>query len=339
MANEVREEDEMTRRIVRFAIVMLASVGLVGAPAAWADGLPTPGVVTPSGGVPGPGGTHYVTASERGATVVRELRGEHTVRTQSIAGRFTVPAVALDGSPTGLSADGGTLILIRPRSSFPQAQTHLMILDAHQLSVRRQLTLHGDFSFDAISPDGSTLYFIEYTSAHDPTRYAVRAYDVQAGRLLPEPIVDPDEHAGEMRGYPMTRTTSADGRWAYTLYDGGGKEPFVHALDTVRGRAVCIDLDELMKGSNLGRVAMTLGSDGNELTLASPKGTAAVIDTQTLEARDPSVPPPASADGGADGGGFPWMLVVVAMGVGLAGAGAIVVIRHRRESGMAAPDA
>jgi hypothetical protein len=33
-----------------------------------------------------------------------------------------------------------------------------------------------------------------------------------------------------MRGSPITRTTSADGRWAYTLYDGAGR-------DTVRSRA------------------------------------------------------------------------------------------------------
>ncbi len=44
-----------------------------------------------------------------------------------------------------------------------------------------------------------------------------------------------------MQGLPMTRATSADGRLAYTLYSA--EEPFIHALDTVRGSAaVCIDL-------------------------------------------------------------------------------------------------
>ena len=45
-----------------------------------------------------------------------------------------------------------------------------------------------------------------------------------------------------MDGYPLTRVTSADGRWVYTLYQNGGVGgyPFVHALDTVRGVAHCI---------------------------------------------------------------------------------------------------
>ena len=46
-----------------------------------------------------------------------------------------------------------------------------------------------------------------------------------------------------MRGQPLTRATSPDGRWAYTLYDGAGKEPFIHALDTSTRSARCIDLD------------------------------------------------------------------------------------------------
>jgi hypothetical protein len=45
-----------------------------------------------------------------------------------------------------------------------------------------------------------------------------------------------------MAGYAVTPTTSADGRWVYTLYQKPSGEPFVHALDTVRGVAYCIDL-------------------------------------------------------------------------------------------------
>jgi hypothetical protein len=52
-----------------------------------------------------------------------------------------------------------------------------------------------------------------------------------------------------MRGNPLTRTTSPGGRWAYTLYDGAGGTPFVHALDTSRRTAHCIDLPAL-RGSN-----------------------------------------------------------------------------------------
>ncbi len=43
----------------------------------------------------------------------------------------------------------------------------------------------------------------------------------------------------------MTRATSPDGGWEYTLYDGGGAHPFIHALDVVEGATVCIDLEML----------------------------------------------------------------------------------------------
>jgi hypothetical protein len=61
------------------------------------------------------------------------------------------------------------------------------------------LRLQGDFSFDAISPIGDRIYLIEYLSPKDPTKYAVRAYDVQAGRLLHSPVVDPTRPTSRCR--------------------------------------------------------------------------------------------------------------------------------------------
>ena len=143
-----------------------------------------------------------------------------------------MPVVALDGSAAGLSADGSTLVLIKPRVAFPRARTTFVVVAATELRVRERVTLKGDFSYDALSPDGRSLYLIEYTSRTDPTRYRVRLYDVPSEQLLPEPVVDPREPDERMRGYPITRATSPDGRWEYTLYDGAGHAPFVHALDT-----------------------------------------------------------------------------------------------------------
>ena len=45
-----------------------------------------------------------------------------------------------------------------------------------------------------------------------------------------------------MGGQPATRATTPDGRWAYTLYARAKGKPFVHALDTARRQAFCIDL-------------------------------------------------------------------------------------------------
>jgi hypothetical protein len=316
----------MTRWILGAVLGTVAVAALIGAPSAHADGLPVPGVNGPNSGITGPDGTSYTTKRAGYGTIVREVRGDSTLESTTVRGRFTVPLVALDGSPAGLSADGSTLSLIRPRVSFPQDETSLLVLDARDLSVVRRLTLDGDFSFDAISPDGNRIYLIQYLSPRDPTRYAVRAYDVEAQRLLPKPIVDPDEPPGEMRGYPMTRETSPDGRWAYTLYDGGGDKPFVHALDTEEGRAVCVDLDGLVSQQEVRRMTLRLEGGGGELALVTPTGTAAVIDTETLEARAPSVPAPASSGDG--GGGLVWIVVAGAV-IGVIGGAAIGLSRRR----------
>ena len=120
-------------------------------------------------------------------------------------------------------------------------------LDTRRLKVLDTVTLDGTFTFDALSPDGRQMYLIEYTSPRDLTQYSVRAYDLERERLLPEPIIDPNESGEEMAGFPQTRATSPDGRWAYTLYESAERDhpPFIHALDTKRGTAVCIDLDPL----------------------------------------------------------------------------------------------
>jgi len=129
-----------------------------------------------------------------------------------------------------------------------QPETKLAVLDAHNLDPEDQVELNGSFGIDAISPDGSRIYLIEYLSPRDFTEYRVRAYDLDRGRLLPNPIIDPKESGEEMYGMPLTRATSPDGRWAYTLYTGP-KENFIHALDTKRATAVCIDLDDVHEGS------------------------------------------------------------------------------------------
>ncbi len=45
-----------------------------------------------------------------------------------------------------------------------------------------------------------------------------------------------------MGGVPVARASSPDGRWAYTLYARRGDHPFVHALDTAKREAFCVDL-------------------------------------------------------------------------------------------------
>jgi hypothetical protein len=272
---------------VRLARILAAAgtIATIVAPAARADGLPVLGIDVGSSGVTVPGaGVRYVTLPAGRSTIVAAVQrdGGRIVRSFSWPGTFTIPAVAYDGSAGGLSADRRTLVLIEPRVRFPRAQTRLLVVDARSLRQARLVQLRGDFSFDAVSPDGSRIYLIQYTSATDPTRYLVRSYDARDRRLEPRPIVDPRDRTEKMRGNPISRATSFDGRFAYTLYDGGGSHPFIHALDTARGTARCIDVDLLPAQTPLWDLRLRMSSDGSSVTVVRGARSLLALDTHTL---------------------------------------------------------
>jgi hypothetical protein len=231
--------------MVLIALTALALLAALPATAV-ADGLPAVGI--DASPLSAPGGELEYTTERAGADtrLIESARYGGPLRARRLAGSFSIPAVAYDGSPGGVSADGRTLVLISPRTRYPRKRTTFAVVDARRLSVRSRIALRGDFSFDALSPDGRTMYLIEY-SPRDLADYSVRAYDIGARRLYARPVVDPSEPEEPMTGAPVTRATSPDGRWAYTLYSSE-PHPFVHALDTERRTAVCIDLDRLRGG-------------------------------------------------------------------------------------------
>ena len=244
----------MTARLGSLILGAGLGAALVSAPAAHAAGAPLPSSFSGRAGAVAPGGTERLATHRAGrdTVLVATRRGSRLVlRSRRIPGRWSVPPATLDGRTTGLSADGRTLALARPTKAFPPTRTHLAVLDASQLAVRRRITLPGFFTVDAISPDGGTLYLVQY--GHDILDYRVRALDTRTGRLAARDVVDPRQPGEQMGGVPMTRAVSRDGRWAYTLY-GGGSETFIHALDTVGRTAACIDLDMLQPQSDLGAV-------------------------------------------------------------------------------------
>lgn len=294
------------------------------APAAGADGLPVVDVDVGPSGVANPGGAHrYVALPSRRSTVVARIeRGSGKVRGfRTIGGRFTIPAVAYDGSPGGLSADGTRLALLAPRNGFPRRTTTFALLETADLQEWSRFTLRGDFSFDAMSPDGRRLYLIQYTSPHDPLRYRVRALDSQTGRLDPKPVADPREPGEAMNGNPLTRATSPDGRWAYTLYDGT-EHPFVHALDTAGRSARCIDLDWLHGRKDLWELRFAVSRDGRELEVRSGRDTVATVDTRTW----------AATAGARPDGWSPWVFVLGGAALLVAGAAAYRSARRRASS-------
>jgi hypothetical protein len=288
----------MRGSILLVPVLVVALVAAVAPVAAHADGLPVLGVDVGSTGVAsGSEGVRYVTIPVGVRTIVARVaqRGGEVLAWRSLRGSFTIPAVAYDGSAAGLSADGRTLVLIEPRRSFPRAATKLLVLGSDGLKPGRVVKLRGDFSFDALSPDGSWLYLIHYVSPNDPTRYLVQAYDVRRGRLVAKPIIDPQQPGEKMRGNPLSRTISSDGRWAYTLYDGAGSTPFVHALDTVARTAHCIDLDGIVAGTDLSQLRLGIDRNDKTLVVRNSRSPMFVIDLRTLQVARATGADPASA--------------------------------------------
>jgi hypothetical protein len=321
----------MARRILGL-LAGAAIVAGTAASTASADGLPVLGVDVGSKGVTVPGATaRYVTlwAGSKSTIVARVRRnGGRIDRSRVLQGEFTIPAVAYDSSASGLSADGGVLVLIQPRLSFPRARTSFALLDARRLRLLQVLRLQGDFSFDAISPSGKRIYLIQYLSPRDATKYAVRAYDVQAGRLLRDPVVDPREADEQMRGRPVSRAMSPDGRWAYTLYDG--KTPFVHALDTSRATARCIDLDALKGDQYLSALRLDVPGDGKRLVVRDALAPKLVVNTRTFAVSEPpeATPTPAARQGTSST--WPWAAGATAIALALAAGGLALATRRRR---------
>jgi hypothetical protein len=267
----------------------------------------------------GPGGTVRFGALATGdstAVTKAQIRGGRVVRARVLHGRWGVPVVANDGTSGGLSADGSALVLVRAASSYPARRTTLAVLGTGRFEVRRTIELKGKWNFDALSPDASTLYLVQTTDPQS-SRYAVRAYDMRAHRLLPDPVVDASEPDEPMRGFPVTRKTGPGGRWEYTLY-AGGSHPFIHALDTVRRESLCLDLPD--------RLARRIWS----ARLAIRGGTVQVLHGDRVVASASRRPHQASA-----GGGPPWAAALL----GLTGLLVAVAIRRAsRRSGRAGYD-
>ena len=226
---------EETVRRLRIAAVLLV-LGSAGAIAAAADG---------KGGSPGYAGTsglargafRYVAVPSGGRTLLQVIRrrGGEVVRFRSLPGVWGIPLAANDGSSDALSRDGSTLVLATGGRGFSK----FVALGTDTFTSRQTVKLDAAFSYDALSPDGQTLFLIQHAS---PDRYYVRAYDFAQRRLLPQIIFDRREESKLMSGLPMTRVAGKGGRWVYTLYVRQRGATFVHALDTVARRAVCVDL-------------------------------------------------------------------------------------------------
>jgi hypothetical protein len=253
--------------MIRLATALFA-LAAVAAGMASADGQPRQSITTNS--LFASGGRMYTTAVHARRTTVSLWHGTDKARRTVLDGALGFPVPTFDGTGEGLSHDGRTLVLA--------SRARFVVFDARSLSVRRDVRLRGQFSYDAVSPTGRTLFLIQYLPGR-VTHYYVRAYDVAQGRLLPQIVFDAREKGeGPMSGQPVTRATGPSGRWIYTLYARPSGALFVHALDSVDRRAYCVDLPK--RGGNVWHTKLQL-KPGRLAVVAGTKRLA-VIDTKTL---------------------------------------------------------
>jgi hypothetical protein len=301
----MNDREQLTRWLPRIVLLALAfTLASVQAPAAKEIGATgaARGIVETEDERDG-SSYRYVTVNPRtkpALTIVEriDISDGAIDRWWYLRGNYVIPAVAFDGSGGGLSANGNVLALINFSRAYPPPRTKLAILDTDvylrhprrpgQRRPRhaiRRLSLPGYFAFQAISPNGSKLYLRHYRthdrgSTHDRRSddFDLRAMDIGSGRLAPPPLkVSNGERP--LAGLPVSAATSPDGHWAYALYDGDMRLPFLLALDTVSGRLIRVDLPGLERLADPYLLKLRVDEAGRRLVvLARSPRTGRVLD-------------------------------------------------------------
>jgi hypothetical protein len=269
-------------RLIAFALVPFA---LVAGNAIAAKGGPTPGVVTGwDGAVDVATAVRYVALPAAETTAVAAVRTSdgRVLRYTTIRGAYGIPLVAFDGTTEGISRDGKTLVLAYV--GVNQKETRFAVLSTAPLRLKQSITLPGLWAYDALSPNGRMLYATEYLGAGANARYNVRAVSLVTGKPVGGALVDRREPDEEMNGSPWARTRSANGAWAYTFYAKANGTAFVHALDTARRRAFCVDLPWRSNIQALSAVRLSLSDGGRSLVLSKAGlGRLALVDTRSFK--------------------------------------------------------
>jgi hypothetical protein len=234
------------------------------------------------------------TASD-GSTTVRELEvyPEPAGRSQAIDGEWRLPTVGLDQLPVGVSADGQTIVLVDAAAAGAAASapaagrtSRFAILSRSFAAAPRIVTLDGAFDYDALSPDGATLYLVEHLAAPPEGHYQVRALDTASGTLRDGAIADKRNLDEAMAGYPLDQLRQPNG-FVFTLYRGA-EHPFIHALSSVDGWALCIDLPAVDPGDDVAALdwGLAASADGQTVYAANATlGLAAEVDANDLGIR------------------------------------------------------
>jgi len=279
----------MSRRLAAPALLAACLIALGVARASFAVGPSLPALDGTTIGN-APDGVRYATKRDGSTTRVEQLNNGRVVRRLTLEGRWGLQLVTLGGTLTGLSPNGRVLALsdnvsggvaLRVRSRFA-------VVDTRAMGLAQTVVLRGDYSVDALSPDGRLLYLIHHVAQRGGNGYQVQAFDLRAHRLLPGVIADKRQAGWVMAGWPVARTATQSGAWVYTLYRQDTNYPFVHALDAAHHTAVCVGLpaDWTKDGDWISSARLVL--HGGQLEVQTSAGeTRFVMDTKTFRVSAP----------------------------------------------------
>ena len=246
------------------------------------------------------GASLYTVEAGRNKTTVAayDMETGHELRRTALDGQYFVPAEVALQAPLAFSGDGRRLLLRRAATESElkswetngRPRSEFAVLDTDFARPPILLDLAGEFWFDTLSRDGKWLYLTEiqdpYPVSYSPEKaphYQVRAYDVDSGRLLPDPIVDKRD-LEQMSGYRGAGIFSADGNWLYSLYTRPDEAPFIHTLNLANQTALCIDLPFTDTADHEADLLWALALSGNGRMLYAINGmTGQVVQVDTVE--------------------------------------------------------
>jgi hypothetical protein len=229
-------------------------------------------------------GTAYV-VQPGNTTSIQAVRNGTVAGHMQLTGMYGVPLITITGTHAGLSPDSRTLVLASVDLTGAATATSFAVIPTSLTQPARIITLHGNWTFDAISPNGRVMYLIQRLPGGTLEKYRVRSYDLAANRLSTHVIADRDDPHG-MAGYPVSRAVKGHGRLVFTLYANLNGTSFVHALNAARGTAHCIDLPWHLTGDAMGTLwglHLALSSDQRSLRVIGANGTVARVDTGSLK--------------------------------------------------------
>jgi hypothetical protein len=192
-------------------------------------------------GTPAPDWSRYYWVSQLGGSAqitAAEPASGRVLARATIPGGFQFPMFE-PAVTAGISPNGQWLVLYRQDRASGAVISRFLIGNSSLSQPFTAATVSGNFDFDAISDDGSSLYLIQ--SLDDQGHYQVRLYDLAAHLLSPQVIVDKREPNEPMNGVRGDSVTADQLGYVLTVY-ARENGPFIHALPLNHPFAWCVDL-------------------------------------------------------------------------------------------------